>query len=241
MSQTPGYPAGLPPVNPYYPPPTPYGLPPRTSGLAIASLILGILGLPMCCVFVMSGLAVLFGFIALPPIRRFEARGRGLAIAGILLGILGMVIGSAFWATTIFSAKPVLMSGTSVKPAQTSALQKAGILQSDEKIEWLYAVSPADPTANGVLLTDRRLVEFTAGKPTHFCDLRDVSTVNQNAASPFRIVDTYELILDNGKKLTFMIMGGGQKEKDDFAAALRKRVNELRGEPSAESKPEEQE
>jgi hypothetical protein len=57
---------------------------PRTNGLAIASLVLGIL---FC--FVVSGiLAVIFGNVALGQIARSEGRekGRGLAIAGVVLG-----------------------------------------------------------------------------------------------------------------------------------------------------------
>ena len=52
---------------------------PKTSGLAIASVILSTIGIVPCfCVFFLSLLGIVFGAVALPVIRRGEARGRGL-------------------------------------------------------------------------------------------------------------------------------------------------------------------
>jgi hypothetical protein len=74
------------------PPPPPiaaiggYARPVRTSGLAIASLVLGILWL-------FGGgsiLAVIFGHISLRQINRGERDGKGLAIAGLVLGYVGL-------------------------------------------------------------------------------------------------------------------------------------------------------
>ena len=67
-----------------YAPPAPTG----TSGLAIASLVLGILWLW----WIGSILAVIFGHISLGQIKRSEGRtgGRGMAIAGLVLGYLGI-------------------------------------------------------------------------------------------------------------------------------------------------------
>ncbi|MEU5880390.1 DUF4190 domain-containing protein [Spirillospora sp. NPDC047279] len=76
----------------------PYRMPPRqpqaprpagTNGLAIASLVLGILWL---C-WIGSIVAIVTGFIALGQIRRTGQSGRGLAIAGIVLGVLGVLTG----------------------------------------------------------------------------------------------------------------------------------------------------
>ncbi|SDG08284.1 protein of unknown function [Sinosporangium album] len=65
-----------------------YGAPPpRTNGLAIASLVFGILWL--CGLG--SLLAVILGHVALIKIRTTHALGRGLAIAGLVLGYLGIV------------------------------------------------------------------------------------------------------------------------------------------------------
>jgi len=64
----------------------------KTNGLAIASLVLGLIWLW----FVGSILAIIFGFIALNQIKESGGRqtGRGLAIAGIVLGFAwtGLVV-----------------------------------------------------------------------------------------------------------------------------------------------------
>jgi len=60
----------------------------QTSGLAIASLVLGILWLW----WIGSALALVFGYVAKSQIDHSHGRlgGRGLAIAGIVLGYVGM-------------------------------------------------------------------------------------------------------------------------------------------------------
>lgn len=72
------------------PPPSPAPVPPSpsTNGLAIASLVLGILWL----YWVGSILALVFGYIARRQIDDSGGRqgGRGIAIAGIVLGWIGI-------------------------------------------------------------------------------------------------------------------------------------------------------
>jgi len=64
--------------------------PPKYNGLAVASLVLGILWI----YWVGAILAVVFGHIALRQIRGSEGAqtGRGMAIAGLVLGYIGLVI-----------------------------------------------------------------------------------------------------------------------------------------------------
>lgn len=65
-------------------PPLPTSSPaPKTSGLAIASLVLGIIGGIV--------LSIIFGFVALGQIRRGERTGKGMAIAGLVLSGLWVV------------------------------------------------------------------------------------------------------------------------------------------------------
>lgn len=65
---------------------------PPTSGLAIASLVCGILAFFVLAV-VLGPLAVIFGGIALSKIRKNpEVKGRGLAVAGLVLGIVATVV-----------------------------------------------------------------------------------------------------------------------------------------------------
>jgi hypothetical protein len=90
----PGQPYGQVPPQPYgQVPPQPgyyYGPPVRqaTNGLAIASMVLGIIWL----YWLGSILALIFGFIAKKQIdeSRGMQRGRGMAIAGIVLGWVGV-------------------------------------------------------------------------------------------------------------------------------------------------------
>lgn len=74
------------------------GYPPqpgRTNGMSIASLVLGLVGLPLCFLLVPSLLAVIFGFVGMSQIKNDPSqRGRGMAIAGVVLGasILALVV-----------------------------------------------------------------------------------------------------------------------------------------------------
>ncbi|MCZ2815489.1 DUF4190 domain-containing protein [Modestobacter sp. VKM Ac-2984] len=83
----PGPPYG-PPGAPYGPPPYGYGYPPpqRTNGLAIASMVLGIVWL----YWIGSILALVFGYVAKKQIRERGEGGDGMATAGIVLGWVGI-------------------------------------------------------------------------------------------------------------------------------------------------------
>jgi len=59
----------------------------KTSGLAIASMVLGIVWLG----WLGSLLAVIFGHIALSQTKDGRAGGRGMAIAGLVLGYVGVL------------------------------------------------------------------------------------------------------------------------------------------------------
>jgi len=66
----------------------------KTSGMAIASLVLGIVG------FVLAGglfsvLAIIFGGIGMGQINRSHGalKGKGMAVSGLVLGIVGLILG----------------------------------------------------------------------------------------------------------------------------------------------------
>jgi hypothetical protein len=88
-----------PPSGPEYPavPPPSYGYPqppPRPSnGLAIASLVCGIVGLLVFGV-VLGPLAVIFGSVGLSRANR-GASGKGMAIAGLVMGSIATVVAIA--------------------------------------------------------------------------------------------------------------------------------------------------
>lgn len=85
-------PGGAAAPAPYGPPPSaPYGYSPYaptqgTNGLAIASMVLGILWL----YWIGSILAIIFGFIAQSRIKERNQGGKGMATAGLILGFIGM-------------------------------------------------------------------------------------------------------------------------------------------------------
>jgi hypothetical protein len=79
-------------VTPPAPPPAPPARPTfvrassPTNGLAIASLVLGLLWMG----WTGSVLAVVFGHIAMGQIARSGQSGRGIALAGLVLGYIGL-------------------------------------------------------------------------------------------------------------------------------------------------------
>ena len=95
---------------------------PRTNGLAIASLVTGILSWVMCPLFA-GVMAIIFGHIARGQIKRSGEAGGGLAIAGLVLGYVnlagalligvvyalvlgGLILGGAFGGGSIASPSP---------------------------------------------------------------------------------------------------------------------------------------
>jgi hypothetical protein len=67
---------------------TPYTASSGTNGMAIASLVLGILWID----FIGSVLALIFGYIALGQIKKRNQGGRAFALAGIVLGWIGVAL-----------------------------------------------------------------------------------------------------------------------------------------------------
>jgi hypothetical protein len=64
-----------------------------SNGFAVASIVLGFVGIAPCMFALPGILAITFGIIALVRISNHEgAQGKGLAIAGISLGVLGLLI-----------------------------------------------------------------------------------------------------------------------------------------------------
>lgn len=88
--QQPGY-------GPYAGYPQPYQQP--GNGLAIASLVCGIVGLLIFWI-ILSPLAIIFGGVGLSKANK-GAKYKGLAIAGLVLGIVG-IIGYIILLATVF-------------------------------------------------------------------------------------------------------------------------------------------
>lgn len=81
--------------------------PTPSSGLAIASLILGILGLLSgWAVFggVLGLVGVILGIVALVKVKNGTASGKGMAIGGIVTGALGMIVAAVVMVISIVLA-----------------------------------------------------------------------------------------------------------------------------------------
>jgi DNA-directed RNA polymerase subunit RPC12/RpoP len=67
-----------------------------SNGFCVASLVLGIIGLPASCVMIPSVLAIIFGIIGYNQVTKSTGEGgggKGMAIAGIVCGCIGALIG----------------------------------------------------------------------------------------------------------------------------------------------------
>lgn len=88
-SPTPGYPAA--PGYPGYGRPVSSG----TNGLAIASLVCGIVSIPLTCLYVgvLFGIAaVIMGVIAMKQVKETGQEGHGMALAGVITGGVGIAL-----------------------------------------------------------------------------------------------------------------------------------------------------
>src|SRR5687768_7935279 len=67
-----------------------------SNGFCVASLVLGIIGLPAACVVLPSVLAIIFGIVGFNQVSKTSGEGgggKGMAIAGIVCGCIGALIG----------------------------------------------------------------------------------------------------------------------------------------------------
>jgi hypothetical protein len=102
----------------------------KTSGLAIASLVLGILSL--CGGFLMGIPAVICGHLAKKRIKLTGEKGEGMALAGLIIGYCS--IGATFVLGIFFAL---------MFPAMGSALGKAQLTQQLSDSRMLYSVMQA--------------------------------------------------------------------------------------------------
>lgn len=64
----------------------------RTSGMAIASLIAGLIGILLIPI-IPSIFAIIFGGVGMSQSNRPGVKGHGMAVAGLVLGIIGLIEG----------------------------------------------------------------------------------------------------------------------------------------------------
>lgn len=65
-----------------------------SNGFCVASLVLGIIGIPAFCTFIAPLLAIVFGGVGLTQVAKGggEGGGKGMAIAGIICGVIGLLL-----------------------------------------------------------------------------------------------------------------------------------------------------
>jgi hypothetical protein len=109
----------LTPPGPPPPPPAPPAVQP-TNGLAVASLVLGILSILLFFTvvppFILGGLAVIFGIIGLSKAAQ-GAPNKGLAVAGLVCGAIGLVAAIAFIALVVSAGDVVTNFTYTISPA----------------------------------------------------------------------------------------------------------------------------
>lgn len=71
------------------------GMQPRTNGLAVAGMVLGIIGLFTCGLT--SILAIIFGHVSYSQIKRTGEGGSGMAVAAIVTGWIVTVLWLLYW------------------------------------------------------------------------------------------------------------------------------------------------
>lgn len=94
----PGAPMGMPGAGPMP------GGQQQGNGMAVAGLVLGILGLVFCWVavigWILALLGVIFGGVGMSKANKIGGKGKGMAVAGLACGAIGLILGIAlfFWA-----------------------------------------------------------------------------------------------------------------------------------------------
>ena len=84
----------MPPMTPNYSGPVPVAAKP--AGMAIASMVLGIISVPLFCFWYVSMpcaiLAIILGFVARSKAKSGQGGGAGMALAGIVCGIIAVAL-----------------------------------------------------------------------------------------------------------------------------------------------------
>lgn len=70
---------------------------PRNNGMAIASMVMGIIGVVTCGFVLFSIGGIIFGHVAQSQIKRTGEGGSGMAVTGLILGYIFAVIGLLYW------------------------------------------------------------------------------------------------------------------------------------------------
>ena len=205
------------------------GPPARTSGMAIASLVCGIIAVFTCCTFLPGILAIVLGAVAMPPIRQGQARGRGLAVSGIVLGVIGVVLGIIVWIIVALSPATIPVQGRDVSAADRATLVSIGALEEGEQITLFCATGGFSIEDGGVVLTDERLVVYFGQGDIEECSLADIRAIMFTPAEDWYDDSDFVVETDDDTMIMFWI---GADESGDrlFYRTLRRKVDQAREE-----------
>jgi hypothetical protein len=96
--------------QPGAPPPQQQG-----NGMAVAGLVLGILGAVLFFVpfigWILAILGIIFGAVGNSKANKIGGKGKGMAIAGLVLGLIGLVVGVGLFVKAYMDAKAYIESG----------------------------------------------------------------------------------------------------------------------------------
>ncbi len=85
------------------------------NGMAVAGLVLGILGLVLCFIPVfgqiLAVLGIIFGAVGMSKANKIGGKGKGLATAGLATGLLGLIAGIVIFALALQEAKRQIRDG----------------------------------------------------------------------------------------------------------------------------------
>lgn len=81
------------------------------NGMAVAGLVLGIIGLVLCWIpflgWILALLGVIFGALGMSKAKKIGGRGNGMAIAGLVTGALGLLVGIVLFVLAMMAVKEV--------------------------------------------------------------------------------------------------------------------------------------
>ena len=181
---------------------------PKSSGMAIASLICGIV---ICLAPISSVLALVFGFLGLRKDKEGYS-GRGLAITGIILGVLGIFLcaGAYLSLEKIRGFAYQYVCAANMKAISTSIL-------SYEKTNQHYPPDLAVLWKNTPILTGRIFVCPTSGHNSYkyVYPGPDATTIGPND------VLLYENLADHNGDSTNIVFGDGHLKTCTFSEAMR--------------------
>ncbi|MEV6301368.1 flagellar basal body-associated FliL family protein [Actinoplanes sp. NPDC051861] len=196
----------------------PYGAPqpllvsvrPPTSGMAVAALVLGIVGVlgGWCTFAVPCVLAIIFGCVGLSQTRDGTRSGRGMAIAGLVLGLVPAVI----------IAVIMIVGGIGALMTPVSSLSS----RTSEQVEDPAARGPVVPLENTLtvnLADDHYLklglaLQLAPGQPAQL----DTSTATNLAVENYTGRSIAELSTEQGR------ISAKEKLREDIVQAYQDAV-----------------